>query len=635
MARILVTGFCAVPGPSRAGVQLRHVVRALAEHTVDLLVLRDGDQPYVERQGSGRLLRVPTHDADRRGQILAYQRALRRQLDGADYDVVHCRDAWAVAPVLEAREQFGYAVVFDLARGGGERDGLPPELAAQLDRDEDAAVLAADLVLVPSEVALRHAQGRGLPDRVRLSPPGVDVDRFDWDEAVRSGPTAMVHVGAIGPGRGIRTLLRAVAEVVKAVPARLIMVGPIAPGFESPLKAAIAELGLSGRVEVRPAIEHDQVPALLASAALCVVAAATELTPHAHALYPTRLLEYMACRRPVVAPRRGTVAMLIDHGREGLLFTPGDHLDLARKLRRLLDDPGLRDRLAANGYDRVRREFTASASRRAVRAAYAELAERPEWRHRFADATTGGGEAPGVVAAGDPIAVDDEFEATVYEVAPTASDGSGVVVIDPTIDPSDPALDRLGPPTATGRPRSASDDSASDLDAALATLDGDSRLDHPYTEERIIIVVDETQERSVDTIDAELAGVILDGGESGDDSGEAGDDSGEAGDDSGEAGDGASGEHPAVTPSGPARRRRDPWVVRHPGRRRHRHTLEDGTPIDTPAAPATGSLEAGTFVAGEIDVPTPAPELLEPAIDDDLFTAAAHLLGGKEPDTGA
>ena len=129
--------------------------------------------------------------------------------------------------------------------------------------------------------------------------------------------------------------------------------------------------------------------------------------------------------------------------------------------------------------------------------------------------------------------------------------------------------------------------------------------------------------------------MILDGGESGDDSGEAGDDSGEAGDDSGEAGDGASGEHPAVTPSGPARRRRDPWVVRHPGRRRHRHTLEDGTPIDTPAAPATGSLEAGTFVAGEIDVPTPAPELLEPAIDDDLFTAAAHLLGGKEPDTGA
>ena len=42
MARILVTGFCAVPGPTRAGVQMRHVVRALASHVVDLLVMRDG-----------------------------------------------------------------------------------------------------------------------------------------------------------------------------------------------------------------------------------------------------------------------------------------------------------------------------------------------------------------------------------------------------------------------------------------------------------------------------------------------------------------------------------------------------------------------------------------------------------------
>lgn len=608
MARILVTGFCAAPGPSRAGVQLRHVVRALAEHTVDLLVLRDGDQAYVERQGNGRLLRVPTHDDDRRGQIQAYQRALRRQLDGADYDVVHCRDAWAASPVLDAREQFGYAVVFDLARGGGEREHLDAELAAQLDREEEAALVASDLILVPSDVALRYAQRRGAPDRVRLSPPGVDVDRFDWDDAARAGVPNLLHVGQLGPGRGIRTLLRAVAELVKVAPARLIMAGPIAAGFEAPLKGALAELGLTGRVELRGPIDHDNMPALIAAANVCVVAAAPELTPRPHALYPTRLLEFMACRRPVVAPRRGSVAMLIDHGREGLLFAPGDHLDLARKLRRLIEDAGLRDRVAANGYDRVRREFTASASRRAIRAAYAELAERPEWRHRFADATTGSGDGPALAGVGDPIAADDEFEATVYEVAP-ASDGALASDLDPALDHSDPAIDRLGPPTATGQPRGVTDPAA-ELDAALATLDGDGRLDQPYTEERVI-VVDETQERSVDSLDVEL-GASLD-----------------------DTSDPGSGEHAtAAAPVRTGRRHADDWVVRHPGRRRRR-VLDEGTPIDTPQAPATGSLEAGTFVAGEIDVPTPTPELIEPAVDDDMFTAAAHLLGGKEPDTGA
>ena len=99
MPRVLLTGFCAVPGPRRAGVQLRHVIRSLTPlHSVDLLVVREGEQAYVERQGSVRVLRVPTHEADLRSQIQAFQRALKRQLDGADYDVVHCRDAGAASP---------------------------------------------------------------------------------------------------------------------------------------------------------------------------------------------------------------------------------------------------------------------------------------------------------------------------------------------------------------------------------------------------------------------------------------------------------------------------------------------------------------------------------------------------------
>ncbi|HLL24139.1 MAG TPA: glycosyltransferase, partial [Kofleriaceae bacterium] len=100
MPRVLLTGFCAVPGPRRVGVQLKHVIRSLTPlHSVDLLVVREGEQGYVERQGSVRVLRVPTHDSDLRLQIQAFQRALKRQLDGADYDVVHCRDSWSAIPV--------------------------------------------------------------------------------------------------------------------------------------------------------------------------------------------------------------------------------------------------------------------------------------------------------------------------------------------------------------------------------------------------------------------------------------------------------------------------------------------------------------------------------------------------------
>jgi hypothetical protein len=379
------------------------------------------------------------------------------------------------------------------------------------------------------------------------------------------------------------------------------------------------------------------MPALIASAGVCIVPAAAELTPRPYALFPTRLLEFMACRRAVVAPRRGSVAMLIDHGREGLLFTPGDHIDLARKLRRLIDDPGLRDRLAANGYERVRRECTASAARRAIRNAYVELADRPEWRHRFAEHTTGDHSFPEAIAVGDPIAADDEFEATVYEVAPTTADPH-----DASGDPSlDGALERMGPPTGTGHDltRARTEDS-SELDSALATLDADSRIDQPFTEERVVADVHSGRRREVRH---ELSNHDLSKDELTHERTADGDSDVIVAAPRGftviDASDDAPSSEYRVSRLGErmakvrGRRLGDEWVVRHPGRRRRR-LADDGTPIDTVPAPATGSIEAGTFVAGEIDVPTPTPELIDPSLEDEVFTAAASLLGSKEPDTG-
>jgi glycosyltransferase involved in cell wall biosynthesis len=583
--RVLITGFCAVPGPSRAGVQLRHVVRALsADHTVDLLVVRDGDQAYVERQGNVRVLRVPTHDSDLRVQIQAFQRALRRQLDGADYDVIHCRDGWSGKTVLDAREAFGYAVVFDVTRGPWVEPSVDPELAAEIDRDNDRCIAEADLVLVPTEPARRHAIARTRPDKVVVSPPGVDVDRFDWDDAPPAAGAVpeprILYAGALEPGRGVRTVLRAMVDLVKVVPARLLLVGPIAPGFEEPLRAAVRDLRLDGVVTIEPPVDHDAMPRLIASATVCVVAAAPDLVPRATALYPTKLLEFMACRRAVVAPRRGTVAMLIDHGREGMLFQPTDPGDLTRKLLRLLQDADLRERMAQHGYERVRREFTASGARRAVRSGYQVLAERPQFRQRFLDSATGSGKAVAAdLSASEPGVSDDDFEATVFESPPTGDDSS---------------------------------DSLSPLETALDALDADHRTgDNPVTEEREA-APEETSERAI-APPRPRNRLGLD-----------------------------SGAFTTLTAEQEPQVATDEWVVRpptipnaprprevgsSPSRPKGRAISDDdGTPVDVSVTISPLSPDGPpVFVAGEIDVPTPPPEINE----DEGFTAASTLLGPR------
>jgi hypothetical protein len=51
------------------------------------------------------------------------------------------------------------------------------------------------------------------------------------------------------------------------------------------------------------------------------------------------IIEAMACGRPVVASDSGGNAEYVEHGVTGLLFAPGNPVDLGEKLAALLGDP--------------------------------------------------------------------------------------------------------------------------------------------------------------------------------------------------------------------------------------------------------------------------------------------------------
>jgi hypothetical protein len=407
------------------------------------------------------------------------------------------------------------------------------------------------MVLAPTEPARRYIAARGRPHRVYMVPPGVDVDRFDWDEPPEEGAPIILYVGTLSPGRGARILLRSLVDVVRRADARLVLAGPVERDFRDSLLDGIANLGLRGKVHLVGEVAHDQVPALIAQATVCVTPAAVELSPKPTALYPTRILEYMACRRPVVAPRRGTVTMFMREGVDGLLFTPGDPEDLARQIGALLQDRDLRERLSASGYEMVRREHTASATRRAVRAAYRALASMSPWRDRFSQ------EQPESPPSGVPhLPIADITEALEMDDLQEETDENA-------------------------RPFEAVDLPSGDL----------TRVD-PRGDE--LTSVDLRRGAEPGMLDSERTRRWLDEG--------------------------------GVTEPNV---RAESWVVEPTGTTAALLVDDDGTPVDIEAIPAkTPPLET-RFVAGEVEVPTPKPEDLEPA-GDEMFTAVSVLLGTRD-----
>jgi hypothetical protein len=174
-------------------------------------------------------------------------------------------------------------------------------------------------------------------------------------------------------------LLEAMAEVHAERPVELSLIGPVDAGFEEPLVQSITRLGLAGVVTRLGPIEHDDLPRVIASATLCVAPHASDETDRPLSSYPTKVLEYMACRRPVVAPRRPAVAELMREGQEGLMFEAGNVRDLAAKILVLLGDPELRANLAEAGYRAARERHPASATRRSLLEVYAGLAPPEMW----------------------------------------------------------------------------------------------------------------------------------------------------------------------------------------------------------------------------------------------------------------
>lgn len=108
-----------------------------------------------------------------------------------------------------------------------------------------------------------------------------------------------------------------------------------------PLESLVKQLALDGRVSFAGQLAPDRLAPLLAESRAMVLSSASEGRPNV-------VLEAMAAGVPVIAADIEGVREMIGNNKRGLLFTSGDIMALADRMRQLLD-PSLGRRLADEG----------------------------------------------------------------------------------------------------------------------------------------------------------------------------------------------------------------------------------------------------------------------------------------------
>jgi glycosyltransferase involved in cell wall biosynthesis len=276
--------------------------------------------------------------------------------------IARCVGARTHAPVVNVVHVVSGAARLD---GASRSDAV---LRATLDRVSRRHV--SHYVAV-SQAAKASLLAEGVPaGRITVIPNGLDLGLVreqaasaGTGDALLKAPRRVGCVGRLERVKGTEYFLRAAALLAARHPdARFVVAG--AGSRDHELRALAADLGVADHVEFTGYVAT--APALIASLDVVVVPSLSEASGLIAA-------EAMALEVPVVASFVGGLSEVVENGTTGLLVPPADPEAIARAVARLLDNPEVARRLAAEARRRADERFGMEAMAGAYLAVYEEL----------------------------------------------------------------------------------------------------------------------------------------------------------------------------------------------------------------------------------------------------------------------
>ena len=302
--------------------------------------------------------------ADFEGDLAELVATVERLHGERPFDLLHAQYGYPPGlAVLQASRSTGLPTVVSIQGGDGHWVGTcctthKAAITTVLDR------AGAVLIGSPSfrdEVVGHHGTD---PDRFTIVPGATDTQRFTPGPRTLGSladPPVLLFHGRVDRRKGVLDLLEAF-DLLRAEGRRLrLVVSGIGPDLDEVRSRAGEGVLLTGYADPTDAPEVYRRADVFVS-------------PTYSEGFSNTILEAMASGLPVVSTDSVGVVDCLRDDDNGLLHEPGDVAGLVAALRRVLDDPALRQRLATTALEEVRRRYSWPVLAARVDEVYAALA---------------------------------------------------------------------------------------------------------------------------------------------------------------------------------------------------------------------------------------------------------------------
>ena len=180
------------------------------------------------------------------------------------------------------------------------------------------------------------------PQRLRVIHNSLNIPAPKILTRSEKGPTTAMFHGPLLPGKGLETLIDAMA-ILKGTRLRLKIVGNGSPDYVDRLRQRAITRDVMSSIDWH---RHSDNPMELIQDCDFGV-----LPSQREEAFGLANIEYMACGRPIVCTSNGAQPEYITDGKEAFLIPPGNPVALAEAMRNLASNTNLRQRMGQRAFE--------------------------------------------------------------------------------------------------------------------------------------------------------------------------------------------------------------------------------------------------------------------------------------------